>query len=356
MTVRSTVRLCIVSNDNECIPICCSNLHCNSYNRAIQVINMKNDGGEADNLALPAKGLPNPKTLRWAHSTCSKDDLEKALLDEDINAIEADIVMGHHHKVEEEDNEKTTDENEAASSATTNSIRITEPIMAHPPNSISDLSFEGFIHRCMMKEEDSTTKDCSRQPRQHHYKHLKLDFKDVETIEPALNTLNKSMIIDNNDENNSNSNLTSTTTSFDKSIFLNADILKGPGCNTRNQQLAIIDAEIFMEKCLAFINSLINQEEDRKRIIMSLGWKVDCRSFYGYTDLQVKEMKDLIEKYDIMKRTGGKYTYTYVGRNSYAAAAAAVVTLLYRLFIFAVLHQNSELDFSKLIFFSIFTK
>lgn len=271
---------------------------------------MKNDGDVADNVALPAQGLPNPKTLRWAHSTCSKDDLEKALLDEDINAIEADIVMGHHHKVEEEYNEMTAKEDEASSSTITNSISTTtEPIMAHPPNSISDLSFEGFIHRCMTKEEHSTTKDCPRQPRQHHYKHLKLDFKDVETIEPALNTLKKSMIIDNDENNsNSNSNSTSTTTSFDKSIFLNADIIKGPGCNTRNQQLAIVDADIFMEKCLAFIDSLINQEEDRKRIIMSLGWKVDCRSFYGYTDLQVKEMKDIIEKYDTMNRTGGKYT------------------------------------------------
>ena len=271
---------------------------------------MKNDGDVADNVALPAQGLPNPKTLRWAHSTCSKDDLEKALLDEDINAIEADIVMGHHHKVEEEYNEMTAKEDEASSSTITNSISTTtEPIMAHPPNSISDLSFEGFIHRCMTKEEHSTTKDCPRQPRQHHYKHLKLDFKDVETIEPALNTLKKSMIIDNDENNsNSNSNSTSTTTSFDKSIFLNADIIKGPGCNTRNQQLAIVDADIFMENCLAFIDSLIDQEEDRKRIIMSLGWKVDCRSFYGYTDLQVKEMKDIIEKYDTMNRTGGKYT------------------------------------------------
>lgn len=42
---------------------------------------MKNDGDIADNLGLPAKGLPNPKTLRWAHSTRSKDDLEKALQD-----------------------------------------------------------------------------------------------------------------------------------------------------------------------------------------------------------------------------------------------------------------------------------
>jgi hypothetical protein len=258
----------------------------------------KNDGGGADKLVLPAKGLPNPKTLRWAHSTCSKDDLEKALLDEDINAIEADIVMGHHRK-EKEDDEKAA-EDEKISSTTTNSISITEPIMAHPPNTISDLSFEGFIHRC-------TTKDCSRQQQHHQYKHLKLDFKDIETIEPALNTLKKSII--QVDENNSNLNSTSTTTTFDKSIFLNADILKGPGCNTKNQQLAVIDADKFMEKCLLFINNLTtSQEEDlsKRRIIMSLGWKVDCRSFYGYTDLQIKEMKDIIEKYDIMNRTGGK--------------------------------------------------
>jgi len=204
--------------------------------------------------------LPKPNTLRWAHSVCSKDGLKIALIDKEITAIEADIVMGHI------EDEKTKDVSP-----------ITEPIMSHPPISVSDLSFTGFINKCM---EDS--KDCTRQQQ----KHLKLDFKDVESIDPALDTLQKSI---------------TENSTFEKSVFLNADILKGPG-GRRIRQIPI-EANTFMKKCLKFI-SLIN-EEDRKRIVMSLGWRVDCRSFYGYTDNDVKEMKDIIEKYDLMERTGG---------------------------------------------------
>jgi len=61
--------------------------------------------------------LPKPNTLRWAHSVCSKDDLKIALLDKEITAIEADIVMGHI------EDEKTKDVSP-----------ITEPIMSLLPS------------------------------------------------------------------------------------------------------------------------------------------------------------------------------------------------------------------------------
>jgi len=220
-------------------------------NKSINSVVSRKDGEDC---------LPKPNTLRWAHSVCSKDDLKIALLDNEVTAIEADIVLG---LIEDE---KTKDVSS-----------IIEPIMAHPPVSVSDLSFTGFINRCM-----KYSKDCTRQQQ----KHLKLDFKDVESIDPALDILKKSI---------------TESLTFEKSIFLNADILKGPG-GRRIRQLPI-EADKFMEKCLKFISLIC--EEDRERIVMSLGWRVDCRSFYGYTNNDVKEMKDIIEKYDLMERTGG---------------------------------------------------
>jgi hypothetical protein len=216
-----------------------------------------------DSTSITNSDLPNPKLLRWAHSTCSKDQLDMALLDHNITAIEADIVMGHEEN-----------ENKEVSS-------ISQPVMAHPPLLVSDLTFEEFI----------TTFRSFQDSKDSRHKHLKLDFKDVETIEPVLNTLKKVVF-----SRSSSSNITS-----DKTIFLNADILKGPGGRTR--PLAI-EANDFVEKCVAFTDLM--SEDNRKRIAMSLGWRTDCRSFRGYTKNDVKEMKEIIDKYNLLERTAGK--------------------------------------------------
>lgn len=218
--------------------------------------------------------LPNPKLLRWAHSTCSSDQLDSALLDDNVTAIEADIVMGHEEKELKE--------------VTPSS----QPIMAHPPLLTSDLTFEEFIRRSLSfgKEllEDSKDSSDSFQsdfgPVKKH-KHLKLDFKDAETIHPSFNTLKKAFAVNE---------------TFDKTIFLNADILKGPG---RRCAPLSIDAHDFLKASLQFLDSM--SAANRKRFAMSLGWRTDCRSFHGYTRQDVDEMIELVETFDLLEKTAG---------------------------------------------------
>jgi len=200
--------------------------------------------------------LPDPKQLIWAHSTCSKKELNAALLDPSITAIETDIVMGRLENQAQDDSSSTL-----------------QPIMAHPPNTTSDLNFLKFIEAFTADSED------------FQHKHLKLDFKDLETIDPVLNSLNETL---------SNKNV-----SFDKTIFLNADILPGPG--RRCGPLAI-GADAFIDKCLAFVKI----GENKKKFAFSLGWRVDPRSLGGYTVKDVQEMKDIIDKHNLLHQNAGE--------------------------------------------------
>ena len=229
--------------------------------------------------------LPNPKSLIWAHSTCSKDLLDKALGDHNITAIEADIVMGH----------KMNDLKEVCPKQ--------QPIMAHPPLFVSDLTFEEFIRRSLTQDY---VQDQDQQCRLRNSKHLKLDIKEQGAIELVLTTL-KSLLsvhkvnVNNGDVNvNVNVNVNCHVNKLENTIFLNADILEGPGCRSRPLG---IEAEEFIEKCLTFTDFI--HQHNRDKIAMSLGWKADCRSFEGYTVEDVKKMRSIIEHYDLMGKTAG---------------------------------------------------
>jgi len=204
--------------------------------------------------------LPNPKQLRWAHSTCSKEDLSDALLDSNITAIESDIVMGH----------ELNEDNEASA--------LLQPVMAHPPQYLSDLTFDTFLG--MTTTEDS---------KDFQHKHLKLDFKEIGTIDPALDSLHKVLCRENK--------------SFQQAVFLNADILKGPGkrCGTLD-----IEADVFIEKCLVFLQ---RNEKHRRQCAFSLGWKTDCRSLEGYTKDDVGEMQEVIEKNNLLGQSAGENNF-----------------------------------------------
>jgi hypothetical protein len=204
--------------------------------------------------------LPNPKQLRWAHSTCSKEHLRHALLDLNITAIESDIVIGH----------ELNESNEVSS--------LLQPVMAHPPQFLSDLTFDTFI--------GMTTTDDTKD---FQHKHLKLDFKEIGAIDPALNSLHKVLCRE--------------TKSFQQAVFLNADILKGPGkrCGTLD-----IEADIFIEKCLAFIQ---RSEKHCRQCAFSIGWKVDCRALEGYTKQDIMEMQELIEKNNLLGQSAGEINF-----------------------------------------------
>ena len=261
-----------------------------------------------------SSNLPDPAALHWAHSVCTKAQLEAALLDTTITAIETDIIMGHKvvpsaavvaladEIVEIEQQKKTQDYQ-----------NNTRPIMGHPPMTTSDLTFDDFIEHCIT--DDNQTKlikilklnfqDFESTETKLQHKHLKLDFKDLDTIEPVLATLlivlrkiecNTTTSSSSTDHNNN------TNTNNHKILYLNADILPGPGCRTNQQQRVAIPAEDFLDRCLQF-TELLPQIELRQRIVLSLGYKCDPRAFVGYTPADVEAMHDLIQQYDLMNPT-----------------------------------------------------
>lgn len=81
------------------------------------------------------------------------------------------------------------------------------PIMAHPPNVTSDLSFQGFLSTVLMENNELKNK-----------KGIKLDFKDIEAVEPVLRMLEREF---------EHGKLTFP-------VWLNADVLKGPVDATKN--------------------------------------------------------------------------------------------------------------------------
>ena len=195
--------------------------------------------------------LPDPKKLIWAHSVCSKAELSAALSDERITAIESDIIMGY--------------EKDGANEPSSN----IQPVMAHDPSNYSDLTFHQFMETTMNSIDSQ-------------HKHLKLDIKHAEAIDPIVNIL------------------TQRKTPSDITIFLNADILKGPG--RRNLPLDI-EANDFLQKCLPVTQ---NSGNFQQQFAFSLSWRVDCRSSEGYTMDDIQEMKELIEKYELEKRSAGR--------------------------------------------------
>lgn len=111
--------------------------------------------------------------LRWGHAVNSQSLLQQSLLGEDM-MIEADVSLGRL--------------------STGNDSRAV-PIMAHPPHTTSDLSLEEFLTTILTSPKR---------------KGIKLDFKDIDTLQPAL-----AMLQQHHDQ-------------ITVPLWLNADIIAGP--------------------------------------------------------------------------------------------------------------------------------
>jgi len=186
--------------------------------------------------------LPSSKQT-WAHSIVSKDLLERTLEDPNITAIETDILLGY---------DTTTTHEEG----TTNELGHKIPIMAHPPDTESDLSVGTFLERIR------TT--------QHH---IKLDFKQQVVVPPTLELLQAML---RQDANNCHT----------RTFFFNADILPGPGMEDPT-----VPAKPFLETTTAF------KTLPGTTVALSLGWKVDVCSPYGYTHTHMAQMNEVLQKY-----------------------------------------------------------
>mmetsp|Transcript_24818 Transcript_24818/g.29304 ORF Transcript_24818/g.29304 Transcript_24818/m.29304 type:complete len:118 (+) Transcript_24818:52-405(+) len=107
----------------------------------------------------------------WAHSCCSESALNSAIQNDSIKFIESDIVI---------------------------SSRTGKPCMAHPPANDSKFTFSQFLKLAAPSG-----------------KGLKLDFKDQAAVSPCLKEVR------NLDQQGG--------IKSDQTIWLNADILCGPG-------------------------------------------------------------------------------------------------------------------------------
>jgi len=206
--------------------------------------------------------LPIPKTLVWAHSICTFELIDKALNDPSIMSIESDIVMGS--KIYGVGSEKEIS-------------NIQQPIMSHPPSKVGEMTFTDFFQKM------TSTNIIDKNPHRCLKKHLKLDFKEYDAINPTLEEMG---------------NLEEVNGGSYKTIFLNADVLPGPGC--RHESLKI-KAEDFINLCVPFLKKNNNSDY----CAFSLGWKVHPFSFSGYTNDDVRLMKYTILSHELQKLCKG---------------------------------------------------
>jgi len=190
----------------------------------------------------------------WSHSTCSIEKMSDAVSDNKITAIEADIVMGFEIV---DDVDDTGDKK--------NKMNHLVPIMAHPPDRESDLSFERFTnHAC---KADGLKK------------HLKLDFKEIEAVKPCLQILINRKFMSNG-----------------KIIWLNADIIPGPG---KSQKDIDVPANEFLIQCLT-----VSAKNRQLNFALSIGFKVDVCSVFGHSQQHVAEMTRLITAHKLHESFG----------------------------------------------------
>ncbi|XP_043512148.1 protein FAM151B isoform X1 [Frieseomelitta varia] len=171
----------------------------------------------------------NLTKIVWAHAVNNKSKLEKVLDTADIMMLEADVTI-------------------AANSTT--------PIMAHPPANSSDLTLEEFLDKVIAKNVS---------------KGIKLDFKSIEAFNASKPILDR------------------VRSNIKFPVFLNADILAGPG----NATVVPVNAESFLTEAKTY-----------PEYTLSVGWTTrydakDNITEARYTEKQIQEMIDTVKRQKI---------------------------------------------------------
>lgn len=164
------------------------------------------------------------RDITWAHAVNSQDKLNE-FLNTNILMFEADVIMRFNRN-------------------------DTEPVMAHPPENNSDLTLETFL---------KTVKPTK--------KGIKLDFKSILPVQLSMDLLK---------------NIFGVTPL--KPLWLNADILSGPGTTSELSQP--VDAEDFIHTCTQMFPSAT----------LSLGWTTAWSkeiASEGYTQSMADEMENI---------------------------------------------------------------
>ncbi|XP_078531435.1 protein FAM151B isoform X2 [Lissotriton helveticus] len=155
----------------------------------------------------------------WYHAANSKSQLKDALTGA-AHMIEADILLrGRGSGIE-------------------------EPIMAHPPQTDSDITLHEWLNDILQTS-----------------KGIKLDFKSLEAVKPSMILLQERKM------------------SLQRPLWINADILPGPGGSSQ-----AVDAECFLNTVISFFPD----------VTLSLGWTTGWHpgeKNEGYSWEMVKQME-----------------------------------------------------------------
>ncbi|CAJ1446427.1 unnamed protein product [Effrenium voratum] len=146
---------------------------------------------------------------------------------EEVTAIEVDVAMGYF----------------------TGNPGKKMPVMTHPPLLTSDLTFEDFLDKLI---EDKR-------------RHVKFDFKDLESVERCLPVL---------------AERSSELARNGQAVWLNADVLPGPGLRRWS---CAVPAEEFLSKA----------EEYCPGAHLSLGWKANPVGLEAYNEADCKAMAQI---------------------------------------------------------------
>eukprot|EP00041_Stephanoeca_diplocostata_P007849 m.113091 g.113091 ORF g.113091 m.113091 type:complete len:288 (-) comp17060_c0_seq1:150-1013(-) len=197
-----------------------------------------------------------PPGVRWAHATNSQALLRNALSeDTSIHMIEADVMISNGGNV----------------------------IMSHPPIRESDLTLHDFMVK--ISDHNAAASSASR------HIGVKLDWKDPEAIDPGLHVV-KTVILG---EESSSGRMeercdVATVCSWNGPLWLNADIVMGPGNKTPKH-----NADEFVSKCRQHFDG----------VAFSLGWTVAPFNAYStaswkahrYTDKHCADMLHVCERH-----------------------------------------------------------
>ncbi|XP_066252350.1 protein FAM151B [Euwallacea similis] len=175
----------------------------------------------------------NLTNITWAHAVNNQSYLNTTLSNDNVNMIEADVVMG----------------------TLFNDSKII-PIMAHPPLNASDLSLEKFLNQTKEFNLKANTTKTTR-------KGIKLDFKSTDAFK------NSTKIVKN----------------FDEGLFpiwINADILPGP----IDANPPTVDSKEFFQGAKLFLNSTL-----------SIGWTTNYSGSAtgAYNSSQIEHMIQVIQ-------------------------------------------------------------
>jgi hypothetical protein len=215
----------------------------------------------------------------WSHATNSMTQMELAVSDAAVASIECDVMC----------------------------CAKDQPILSHPPSRNSDITVASCVNLI--------TRVCPDGKRSI-LKNIKFDFKEIQAVQPTLDILARANL----------------SNPYGKTVFLNADILPGPG----RRDVEMVDAHAFLRKCIDFsqlfevccilypaafgiVCSRYNQrivlfdtmQRENMHFALSLGYKCNWESDEGYLQGDICAMANLVSQYNLDKSKIGNTVFDF---------------------------------------------